>query len=44
MNCLEGLMYYSLKLHEAPTSASTIMQLFKHHQKCLEQLQVSSLR
>lgn len=41
MNCLEGLMYYSLKLHEPSSAITTIMRLFKHHQSCLEQLRVS---
>lgn len=35
-------MYYALKSHDINAkTVSTIMRLFRHHQKCHEQLQVS---
>lgn len=43
MNCIEGLMYYCLKSHNAndASTVSKIMRLYKHYKKCLEELEVS---
>ncbi|XP_031616603.1 Fanconi anemia group I protein [Contarinia nasturtii] len=39
LNCLESLMYYSLKMHNIDASSvSTIIRLFQHHKMCLDQL------
>lgn len=42
MNCIEGLMYYCLKTYDCDASTvSKIMRLYKHHKKCLDELEVS---
>lgn len=45
MNCIEGLMYFCLKSHNDidALTVSKIMRLYKHHKKCLEQLEVSTI-
>lgn len=45
LNCLEGLMYYCLKIRNLDSNTVAIItRLFNHHEKCREQINVCNIQ